>query len=148
MHLALLASLLAAAAAAGALAMPAGSPGMDLGILRPPNTTIMTPSDYTITIDNADCPCQRSRLRYCTRFRRERVLDGHCYPISHYAESMRVYDPLITERNRLSCKVYRGLDCDGVNAEMTFRDNVLCREPRFDERKVKYRSFTCHHEGW
>ena len=150
MHGALVPSLLALLASIGVVAIPVGdsSPETERAVQPPPDTATLTAAPYSVTVDNADCPCQRSHLRYCTWFRREGVLDGRCYPISHYAESMRVYDPLVTERNRLSCKVYRGLYCDGVSAEMTFRDNVRCREPRFGESKIRYRSFTCRHEGW
>ncbi|POR33201.1 hypothetical protein TPAR_06605 [Tolypocladium paradoxum] len=146
MHFTLVSTLLAAMASVDALSVPATA---DASTAEPPpaNSTILTPASYTIIVDNADCPCQRGHLRFCTRFRREGVLDGHCYPVSHYVQSMRVYDPLISERNRLSCKVYQGLGCEGVTMEMTFWDNTLCREPRITE-KVQYRSFSCYHEGW
>ncbi|POR37720.1 hypothetical protein TPAR_02074 [Tolypocladium paradoxum] len=121
----------------------------DASITGPPpaNSTILTPASYTIMVDNADCPCWRVHLRFCKRFRREGMLDGHGYPVSHYVSSMRVYDPLISERNRLSRKVYRDLGCEGVTTEMAFWDKVVCREPRFTE-KVQCRSLSCHHEGW
>ncbi|PNY29599.1 hypothetical protein TCAP_00487 [Tolypocladium capitatum] len=137
MHFTLVSSLLATIASVGALAVPA-----------PPNTTIPLPSNYTITIENADCPCLRSRLQYCSRFRREGVVDKHCYSISHYVETIRVFDPLISDLNPLLCKVYRGQECSGRSTEVTFRDNVLCREPKSNGKQLKYRSFSCHHEGW
>lgn len=107
---------------------------------------IMVTINYTFTVFNSDCPCKRSNLRYCTWFRRQHVRDGWCYPISHYAKSTRVQDPLVSKHNRLECRMYTGLHCDGVALEMTFVDNTRCREP-VGEGTIGYRSFACHHVG-
>ncbi|KAM4067060.1 hypothetical protein HRG_001064 [Hirsutella rhossiliensis] len=110
---------------------------------------IMVPINYTITVFNSDCPCRRTHLRYCTWFRRQRVRDGRCYPISHYAQSTRVLDPLVSERNRLACRIYTGLHCDGLGFELTFVDSTRCREPAHfaSKQNIGYRSFVCYHVG-
>ncbi|UNI23921.1 hypothetical protein JDV02_009712 [Purpureocillium takamizusanense] len=111
------------------------------------NNDNTTPGAYTLTIYNSDCWCRRGRMRMCTSYKRDGVLDGRCYPISHYARSMQAYDPLISMHNRLVCKAWQGLRCDGLGLELGFVDNTRCREPvAGEEFKLEYRSFSCHHE--
>ncbi|KAL3961427.1 hypothetical protein ACCO45_002950 [Purpureocillium lilacinum] len=111
------------------------------------NRSSLVEAAYTLTIYNSDCWCRRSRMRFCTWYKRDAVVDGRCYPISHYARSMLAYDPLISMHNRLVCKAWQGLRCDDLGLELGFVDNTRCREPVVgDELKLKYRSFSCHHE--
>ncbi|PHH68393.1 hypothetical protein CDD82_595 [Ophiocordyceps australis] len=99
--------------------------------------------NYTVEVYAYDCPCRRVFERYCTAYLRHAV-EGKCYTVSHYVKSMRVSDALVGEHNRLGCRVWPTMDCQGVSLELTFTDNTGCRDPSM-VGDFEYRSFACWH---
>ncbi|PHH59897.1 hypothetical protein CDD81_2385 [Ophiocordyceps australis] len=99
--------------------------------------------NYTVGVFSFDCPCRRVFDRYCTAFWRP-ALEGQCYTVSHYVKSMSVSDALVGEHNRLGCRVWPTMDCQGVSLELSFTDNTGCRDPSL-VGDFEYRSFACWH---
>lgn len=124
----------------------------------------------TTTIINSNCPCDRSRFKYCYHYTRQGVQDDTCYDISEPSWSMRVYDPRMSMDNQLVCVVFAGEQCEGKKSPMVgWTNNTRCIEPTnatkvgdydkddrgkgekaWEDYDVKveawwYQSFKCHH---
>jgi hypothetical protein len=119
----------------------------------------------TTTIINSNCPCDRSRFKYCYHYTRQGVKDNACYAISEPSWSMRVYDPRMSIDNRVVCLVFTGMQCDGKQSPMVgWMNNTRCMEPTMEVNATEvevdgknkkgqvtedvawwYQSFKCHH---
>lgn len=107
------------------------------------------PDGYEYVVYNSDCPCDRSKYRFCTYFRRTSPKPGHCYSISSPCRSIRVHDPLVAVNNPLLCFVYEDTECkDGESEEQAFTDNTWCKQPQGGVHEMLYNSFKCMHRDF